>query len=183
MACDEVARYRELTPESRARWQASSAYLPGGDTRHSIFWEPYPIFVASASGCRVRDVDGVERLDFINTMTTLIQGHAWPPVMDAVREQLGRGVAYNAPNDHQVRLAKLLCDRIPGMERVRFANSGTEATLNAIRAARAFTGKNLFAKVEGGYHGSHDAVSVSVRVDPGEAGDPARPRPIPASAG
>ena len=179
----ELARYLEMTPESKNRWEEAAKYLPGGDSRHSIFWDPYPIFITSASGCHVVDADGVDRLDFINTMTTLILGHAAPPVMEAVQEQLARGVAYNAPNEHQIRLAKLLCQRIPSFDLVRFTNSGTEATLNTIRTARAFTGKNRFAKIEGGYHGTHDAVTISVRVDPDAAGDPLRPRAVANSAG
>ena len=180
---DELARYLELTPESKARWQTASEYLPGGDSRNSIFWDPYPIFITEASGAHVIDVDGNDRIDFINTMTTMILGHAFPPVMDAVYEQLSRGVAYNAPNEHQIRLAKLLCERIPSFDLVRFTNSGTEATLNTIRAARAFTGRSKFAKVEGGYHGTHDAVTVSVRVDISEAGDADRPQAVAASEG
>lgn len=180
---NELARYLELTPRSRSFWQEAQDYLPGGDSRHSIFWDPYPIFVTSASGCHVVDADGVDRLDFINTMTTMILGHAPGVVVEAVRSQLERGMAYNAPNVHQVRLAKLLCDRVPSIDLVRFTNSGTEATLNALRAARAVTGKSRFAKVEGGYHGTHDAVTVSIRVNPQEAGDPQRPRAVPGSAG
>ena len=179
----ELARYLELTPKSKARWQEAAEYLPGGDSRNSIFWDPYPIFVTSASGCHVVDADGVDRLDFINTMTTMILGHAPPPVMGAVKEQLDRGVAYNAPNEHQIRLAKLLCDRVPSFDLVRFTNSGTEATLNTIRAARAFTGKNKFAKVEGGYHGTHAAVTVSVRVDVKKAGEAQQPKAVAASEG
>ena len=180
---DELTRYQQMTPESRERWLEATEYLPGGDSRHSIFWDPYPIFVASASGCHVIDADGTDRLDFINTMTTMILGHAPKPVMDAVKQQLDHGVAYNAPNYHQVSLAKLLCERIPSFDLVRFTNSGTEATLNTLRAARAFTGKSKFAKVEGGYHGTHDAVTVSVRVDPEKAGDPQRPTAVAASEG
>ena len=180
---DEVTRYQQMTPKSRERWLEATDYLPGGDSRHSIFWDPYPIFVASASGCHVIDADGTDRLDFINTMTTMILGHAPKPVMDAVKQQLDEGVAYNAPNYHQVSLAKLLCERIPSFDLVRFTNSGTEATLNTLRAARAFTGKSKFAKVEGGYHGTHDAVTVSVRVDPEKAGDPQRPTALAASEG
>ena len=179
----ELARYLELTPKSKDRWQEAAEYLPGGDSRNSIFWDPYPIFVTSASGCHITDADGVDRLDFINTMTTMILGHAPPPVMGAVKEQLDRGVAYNAPNEHQIRLAKLLCDRVPSFDLVRFTNSGTEATLNTIRAARAFTGKNKFAKVEGGYHGTHDAVTVSVRVDVKKAGEAEQPKAVAASEG
>ncbi len=180
---DEVSRYLALTSKSRAVWEEAKEYLPGGDSRHSIFWEPYPIFVTETSGCHVVDADGADRLDFINTMTTMILGHAPEPVVQAVEKQLRKGIAYNAPNEHQVRLAKTLCERIPSMDLVRFTNSGTEATLNTLRAARAVTGKSRFAKVEGGYHGTHDAVTVSLRVDPQQAGAADNPQPVAGSAG
>ena len=179
----ELERYQDMTPKSKAAWEEAKQYLPGGDSRNSIFWNPYPIFVEEASGAYVVDADGTDRLDFIGTMTTLILGHAPQPVVDAVRSQLEQGVVYNAPNRHQVRLARLLCERIPSFDLVRFTNSGTEATLNTIRASRAFTGRDLIAKAEGGYHGSHDVVSVSVRVDPGKAGERLRPDSLPATEG
>ena len=179
----ELDRYIELTPNSKEAWEEAKRYLPGGDSRNSIFWNPYPIFVDQANGAHVIDADGTNRLDFIGTMTTLILGHAPEPVMEAVRTQLDQGVVYNAPNRHQVRLARLLCERIPSFDLVRFTNSGTEATLNTIRAARAFTGRSLIAKAEGGYHGSHDVVSVSVRVDPGKAGERLQPEALPATEG
>ena len=179
----ELNRYLEMTPNSRAKWEEACDYLPGGDSRNSIFWKPYPIFIVDASGSRVMDADGVQRVDFINTMTTMILGHGPAPVVNAVRRQLDRGFGYNAPNERQVDLARILCERIPSFDLVRFTNSGTEATLNTLRAARAFTGRNRFAKVEGGYHGTHDGVTVSVRVDPELAGDPNSPVPVPASAG
>ena len=183
MNSDELTRYLELTPNSRALWEEAREYLPGGDSRNSIFWRPYPIFITSASGCHVVDADNVDRLDFINTMTTMILGHGPEPVLKAIGQQLKHGLAYNAPNQHQIRLAKLLCQRVPSFDRVRFTNSGTEATLNTLRAARAFTGKSRFAKVEGGYHGTHDAVSVSVRVDPALAGEPNQPQALASSSG
>ena len=179
----ELERYLELTPMSRAKWEEACEYLPGGDSRNSIFWKPYPVFITDASGSRVMDADGVQRIDFINTMTTMILGHGPAPVVNAVRRQLDKGMGYNAPNERQVDLARILCERIPSFDLVRFTNSGTEATLNTLRAARAFTGKTRFAKVEGGYHGTHDGVTVSVRVDPALAGDPDNPVPVPASAG
>ena len=179
----EQDRYIGMTPKSREAWEEAKRYLPGGDSRNSIFWNPYPIFVEQANGAHVVDADGTDRLDFIGTMTTLILGHAPEPVVDAVRSQLDQGVVYNAPNRHQVRLARLLCERIPSFDMVRFTNSGTEATLNTIRAARAFTGRSLIAKAEGGYHGSHDVVSVSVRVDPGKAGERLHPDALPATEG
>ena len=183
LSTDELTRYLELTPNSRAQWETAREYLPGGDSRNSIFWKPYPIFIKSAAGCHVVDADDVDRLDFINTMTTMILGHGSKPVMDAVRRQLDLGVAYNAPNEHQIHLARLLCERVPSFDQVRFTNSGTEATLNTLRAARAYTGKSRFAKVEGGYHGTHDAVTVSVRVDPLQAGPMEHPDPVSGSEG
>ncbi len=179
----ELERYLEQTPLSRAKWEEAREYMPGGDSRNSIFWKPYPIFITDASGSRVIDADGVQRIDFINTMTTMILGHGPAPVVNALRRQLDRGFGYNAPNEKQVDLARILCERIPSFDLVRFTNSGTEATLNTLRAARAYTGRTRFAKVEGGYHGTHDGVTVSVRVDPSIAGDPDSPVPVAASAG
>ena len=183
MPSNEEIRYRETTPKSRAIWEEACRYLPDGDSRHSIFWNPYPIFTESARGAAVTDADGVERLDFINTMTTMILGHGPAPVLEAVRQQMEHGLAYNSPNRHQVELARLLCERIPSFQQVRFTNSGTEATLNTLRAARAFTGRSKFAKVEGGYHGTHDAVLVSLRIDPSSGGDHDNPQPVPSSGG
>ncbi len=179
----ELNRYLELTPKSRAKWLEACAHMPGGDSRNSIFWKPYPIFITQGEGSRVTDVDGVQRIDFINTMTTMILGHGPAPVVEALHRQLEIGVGYNAPNERQVDLARVLCERIPSIEQVRFTNSGTEATLNTLRAARAYTGRTRFAKVEGGYHGTHDGVTVSVRVDPAVAGEATRPAPVAASAG
>ncbi len=180
---NELERYLQSTVKSKALWEEAKQYLPGGDSRNSIFWAPYPIFVDHASGCHVVDSDGVDRLDFIGTMTTLVLGHGPKPVLDAVENQMKQGVVYNAPNAHQIRLAKLLCERIPSFDLVRFTNSGTEATLNTIRAARAVTGKSKIAKVEGGYHGSHDQVSVSVRVNPAKAGERSHPNAMAATEG
>ena len=180
---NELELYLQSTIKSKALWEEAKQYLPGGDSRNSIFWAPYPIFVDHASGCHVVDSDGVDRLDFIGTMTTLVLGHGPKPVLDAVENQMKQGVVYNAPNAHQIRLAKLLCERIPSFDLVRFTNSGTEATLNTIRAARAVTGKSKIAKVEGGYHGSHDQVSVSVRVNPAKAGERSHPNAMAATEG
>ena len=179
----ELERYEALTPNSRAMWEEARRYMPGGDTRNSIFWAPYPVYINHGEGCHTLDVDGIDRLDFIGNMTSLPLGNAYPPVIQAVQEQAAHGLVYNAPNEHQIRLAKLLCERVPSVEMVRFTNSGTEATLNTIRAARALTGRTKIAKCEGAYHGTHDVVSVSVRNDPALAGDADRPRPVPSVGG
>ncbi|MEE2700920.1 MAG: aspartate aminotransferase family protein [Chloroflexota bacterium] len=180
---DELKRYYELTPKSRALFEEGKQFLPGSDTRSSIFHHPYPLILERGKGAAVWDVDGNKRTDFVANMTTLIAGHAHPQVVQALQEQASRGTAFGSPTESQYTLAKILCERIPSFDLVRFTNSGTEATLNCIRAARAYTRKNKIAKVEGGYHGTHDLVTVSVRFDPDESGDPAYPRSTAGSPG
>ena len=120
----------------------------------------------------------MDRLDFIGNMTSLILGNAYPPVVQAVQEQAARGIVYNAPNEYQVRLAKLICQRVPSVEMVRFTNSGTEATLNAIRAARALTGKVKIAKCEGwvSWHPRRGIRQCSQRPQPERRPGPAHAR-------
>ena len=179
----EMERYRQLTPGSRALWERASRVLPGGDTRTSIHWRPYPIYLSRGEGSRVWDVDGMERIDFQSNMTSLILGHAHPAVTAALHPVTDRGLVFGAPSEPQVRLAEILVDRIPSIEKVRFTNSGTEATMNCIRAARAFTGRSKIAKAEGGYHGTHDVASVSVRPALEEAGEPSRPASVAGTKG
>ena len=174
----EQARYVAANAGSSAKHNEASRWLPGGDTRNSIFWGPFPIYVSRAEGSRIVDVDGNERVDFINNMTTLILGHRHPAVVEALQEQLERGVSYPAPTPLVVEWGELMCERVQSLDKIRFVNSGTEATLNAIRAARAFSGKNLLAKCEGAYHGNHDAVQISVTPDVGLAGDAESPTSV-----
>ncbi len=175
--------YRKRTPRSAALHAQAKRVMPGGETRTSTFFAPYPVVIAEASGVYVQDVDGNRSLDFMNNATTLIHGHAFPPVMEAARSQIERGTAWGALNEHQIALAALLCDRVATLDQVRFTNSGTEATMMAIRAARAFTGRDIILKVEGGYHGTHDTVSVSISPVPDQAGSGSVPTGIPASPG
>src|ERR671920_1497559 len=117
-----------------------------------------PPYIAEGSGLRVRDVDGNEYRDFLGNYTSLILGHAHPAVVAAVEAQVRRGSAFAAPTQVEVELGEELRRRVPSIERLRFTSSGTEATMFAIRAARAFTGRDLVAKFEGAYHGTHDTV-------------------------
>ena len=158
----ELKEYHRKTPKARKYYQTASRYLPGGTTRTLSFFQPYPLFIEKGRGCKLFDVDGNERIDFFNNATSLILGHANPAVVKAVRERAKLGTAFHAPTMHEVELARLLCERIPSVERVRFMNSGTEAAMMAIRAAKAFTGKNKIGKMEGGYHGSADQDRKSV---------------------
>jgi glutamate-1-semialdehyde 2,1-aminomutase len=158
-------------------------YLPGGDTRTVAFFTPYPLYMERGQGCRLYDVDGNEYIDLLNNYTSLIHGHAFPPVVEAIARQAALGTAYAACTENQHQLAELIAERVASVDQIRFCNSGTEATMNAVRAARAFTGKDKLVKMEGGYHGSHDAVEISVHPPLDRAGPANCPHSIPDSRG
>ena len=162
---DVQDQYEQLTPASRALWDRALGSLPGGNTRTTIFQDPYPVYVARGEGCRVIDADGIERIDFISNYTSLILGHCHPRVVEAVQRQAETLMSVAAPSELEVELAEKIRERLPSVEQIRFANSGTEATMMAIRAARAFTGKTTIATFAGGYHGSHD-YAASIPADP-----------------
>jgi glutamate-1-semialdehyde 2,1-aminomutase len=152
--------------------------MPGGNSRHSITLSPYPVYVASGKGARVTDADGEERIDFLNNYTSLIVGHANPAVVQAVQRRMALGSAFAMPTEEEVALAELLVERVPYIDRIRFCNSGSEAVLLALKAARAYTGKPKIAKFEGAYHGIYDYVQVSEVVSPDEWGDPDAPASV-----
>jgi glutamate-1-semialdehyde 2,1-aminomutase len=160
-----VDAYRRSTPRSQDLHERATAVMPGGDTRSVTFHRPYPSYVERGSGCTLVTADGEELLDFLNNYTQSVLGHAPPAVVEAVTERFGRGNGLAAPTEPAVELAERLVERVPSFERVRFGNSGTEATMNAIRAAMAATGNETVLKVEGGYHGTHDTVEVAVDAD------------------
>ena len=162
----EIERYVARTPKSRQLHEEAVRYLPGGTSRAAHYFDPHPIYADHGAGHYVYDVDGNRYLDFENNATSLILGHAHPDVVEAMQHAVARGSSFSNPVEAQIRLAKILCERIISMDMVRFTNSGTEATLNTIRAARAFTGKHKIAKFEGAYHGSHEYASVSFRIPP-----------------
>jgi glutamate-1-semialdehyde 2,1-aminomutase len=180
---DPEETYRRQTPGSRALHQRAVAVMPGGTTRTTTYFEPYPLYIARGEGCRVWDVDGTERLDMLGNYTAMILGHAHPKVVEAVRKQAARGTGFAAANPLEVELAALLCERVPSLDMVRFCNSGTEATMFAMRLARAFTGRPKIARIEGGYHGTHDYAEVSTHPDVAEAGPPDAPAARPDSIG
>jgi glutamate-1-semialdehyde 2,1-aminomutase len=153
--------YRRRTVKSEAWYQRARQVMPGGDTRTGTYHLPYPLFIERGQGCRLWDADGNEYFDFLNNFTSLLHGHAHPSVHEALVTQGTQGTVHGSANSLQVRLAELLVERVASVDQVRFCNSGTEATLFALRAARAFTGKTKIMKMEGGYHGSHDWVSVA----------------------
>lgn len=174
----EIDQYQANTSKSKALQEQATRYLPGGSSRGTSYFAPYPTFIDHAQGRYIHDVDGNSYLDFMINATSLIIGHAHPDTVDALQGQAARGTSFSGPTEAQIRLAKILCERLPSVETIRFTNSGTEGTLNAIRVARAFTGKYKIAKFEGGYHGAHEYVSVSVR-PPAAKLDPNGPTAIP----
>lgn len=151
----------------------AQSVLPGGDTRSVTYYQPYPAFVESASGPTFETVDGETMLDFLNNYTQSVLGHAPDPVVEAMCTRLQQGNNVAAPNRDIVRLAEQLVERTPSIESVRFGNSGTEATMNAIRAAMAWTGNERILKIDGGYHGTHDTAEVAVGDEGADVGIPA----------
>ena len=153
--------YRLDSARSRDLYQKALGLMPGGNTRHSITLAPYPIYASTGRGCRVVDVEGEERIDFVNNFTAVIVGHANPKVIEAVQDQLESGTAFSMPTERDLELASLIVERVGNIDKIRFCNSGSEAVMLAIKAARAHTGRPKIAKMEGGYHGIYDYAQVS----------------------
>ncbi|MEO5939484.1 MAG: aspartate aminotransferase family protein [Candidatus Limnocylindrales bacterium] len=160
--------YLARTPRSRALFDRATGSLPGGSTRTTVYSAPYPPYVASGAGLEITDVDGNRYRDFLGNYTSLILGHAHPAVVSAVEAQVRRGSAFAAPTETEVELAEELRRRVPSIDHLRFTSSGTEATMFAIRAARAFTGRPLIAKFDHSYHGTHDLVMAGTPGVPDE---------------
>ena len=183
MLDDPEAIYRQTTPASRRLHEKAVAFMPGGTTRTTTYFDPYPLYIERGEGCRIWDVDGTERIDMLGNYSSMILGHAHPKVVEAIHKQAARGTGFAAANPVEVQLAELLCERVPSVDAVRFCNSGTEATMFAMRLARAFTGRPKIARMEGGYHGTHDYAEVSTRPVVAEAGPPDAPIARPDSMG
>jgi glutamate-1-semialdehyde 2,1-aminomutase len=157
--------YRERTHRSAVLFEKAVQVMPGGNTRQSIAFKPYPLFLESGKGFSLYDCDGNAYIDFMGNYTSLIHGHCDPDVTAAVREQVEKGTPLGCLAEKQITHAGMLKQRIPSVEMVRYTNSGTEATMFAIRTARAVTRKDKIIKFEGGYHGTHDAAKVSLIPD------------------
>ncbi len=166
-----------------ALFEEACQVIPGGVSRNTIFRRPHPYYVEKASGCYVTDIHGVERIDFANNMASLIHGHADPAIVHAVTEQLQKGTAFTMATEAEIRFARLLCDRVTGIEKIRFVNSGTEAVMAMMKASRAYTGKSKIAKAEGAYHGAYDYAEVSQTAGPDNWGDENRPNSVPVANG
>ncbi|WP_019852946.1 aspartate aminotransferase family protein [Actinopolyspora mortivallis] len=156
--------YESRTPGSLAAFRKAHEYLPGGDTRTMTSYDPHPLYFDEGQGVRLRDVDGNWYTDFLANYGALVHGHNHPALLEAVHERVELGTAPGGPTLSQIEHARRLCERVPSLDTVRYCNSGTEATMWALRAARAFTGRDLVVKISGGYHGTHDWSQVDAFV-------------------
>ncbi|UCF97268.1 MAG: aspartate aminotransferase family protein [Spirochaetaceae bacterium] len=175
--------YFKRTTKSRELNSEATRSLPGGDTRQSVYFYPYPTYMVRGEGCYIFDQDGNQYIDYMNNYTSLFHGHNHRKIREVVTKQLTCGTVFGAPHKSQFELADIICERVPSIENIRFCNSGTEATMLAIRAARAYTGKDKIIKMEGGYHGTHDVAEASVSPSLEEAGDAESPNVVPYSRG
>jgi glutamate-1-semialdehyde 2,1-aminomutase len=181
-------RYAERTKRSAELFADASRVVPGGagsSARTVKFgWKPYPPFVAGGSGSRITDVDGNEYVDYLLGLGPMILGHRHPAVTEAVTRAITEfGTCPGLPYELEVEAAAKVVDAVPGIEMVRFSNSGSEAVGTAVRLARAYTGRRLIIRFEGHYHGWQDTVYWSNHVDPAAAGPADSPRPVAAGPG
>lgn len=173
-------QFQENTPKSHRMYQDACNFLPGGVAGNGKFLEPYPIYIQKAKGEKLWDIDNNEYIDLVMGSGVHIFGHSPKIVLDAVEKQIHQGIHFYLPAEVEVELSKKVCKLMKAIEMVRFVNTGTESTLMALRAARAYRKKDKIAKFEGNFHGQHDSVLISTL---GTAGDPPNLQPHVDSAG
>ncbi|MFL2763708.1 MAG: aspartate aminotransferase family protein [Dehalococcoidia bacterium] len=170
--------YIAKTPVSKAQWQKGQSSMPGGVIKGAYWSSPYPDYVDRAEGCYVWNLDGQKFVDFGNHHSAMLLGHSHPNVIKAIEKELKRGLGLGGPTTLEAEISEEIVNRFPSVDQVRFANSGTEASLHATRMVKTITGRPKIAKFEGAYHGSHDALEVSVATPLDKAGDSASPNSI-----
>lgn len=159
-----VETYQKNTPVSKALFQRAKQVMPGGVSHNVHYFPPYPFFVRGAKGSKIWDVDGNEYIDLWMGHFTHILGHHPELIQEAIDKQLREGIHWGIVFEKQVEWAEIICELVPCAEMVRFCCSGTEATMYAIRIARAFTGKRIILKVAGGWHGANSELSVGIKI-------------------
>lgn len=178
----EERGYRERTPKSAALFERARQSMPLGVASSFQAYDPYPLFMTDARGSRITDADGNEYIDFDMAFGVLAAGHSHPLLAEALQHRVANGTCYTFPVEDGIALAEEIRERF-GADLVRFSNSGTEATMDAIRVARGYTGREKIVKFEGGYHGHHDDVLVSIQPPRDAMGPNESPATVPASAG
>jgi glutamate-1-semialdehyde 2,1-aminomutase len=179
---EQEAIFVKRQPSSAALASRAKHVLAGGVTSSWQITTPQPVWLSHGAGGKVYDADGNEYVDLHGGYGAALAGHAHPAIVAAVRAQVSRGTHFAQPTEDAIAVAGELARRW-GLPRWRFANSGTEATMDAVHLMRSYTGRDLIIKVEGGYHGHHDSVQVSVMPDPAEAGPRDRPHSVRSSSG
>jgi glutamate-1-semialdehyde 2,1-aminomutase len=179
---EEITRFVERTPKSQALYDRAERVMPFGVTSSFQSGDPHPLYLESGRGSTVTDIDGHSYIDYHAGFGTMAVGHAHPAVKAAIERAAGRGTHFAATTEPAVDLAEEIAGRF-GLDKVRFTNSGTEATLDAVRLGRAASGKDGLLKIEGAYHGHHDAVMYSVTPTIDTSGPRARPWSVPFSRG
>jgi glutamate-1-semialdehyde 2,1-aminomutase len=182
IAAREEESYRGRTRRSAELFERAGRSLPLGVASSFQVYDPYPLFMTDARGSRIWDADGNEYIDFDMAFGVLAAGHSHPKLAAALQRRVANGTCYTFPVEDGVELAEEIKARF-GADLVRFSNSGTEATMDAIRVARGYTGREKVVKMEGGYHGHHDDVLVSIQPPRDAMGPVESPRTVPASAG
>ena len=177
------AEYLRLTPRSRAQWERGRPVMPGGVIKGAYWKSPHPTYVERADGCYLWDLDGRRYVDFSNHHSATILGHNHPAVVEALQRELERGLAFGAPTTLEAEIAEELVKRFPSIDKVRYMNSATETSIHTTRLVRAVTGKQKIAKFEGAYHGSLDALEISVFPPLDKAGPDESPTPVAAWKG
>ena len=178
----EIARFEERTPKSKALYERAENAMPYGVASSFQAGDPYPIYLDRGKGSQVWDLDGNQYIDFHNGFGSMLAGHSHPKVRAAIEEAAATGTHFAATTEAGVALAEEIKRRF-GVEKVRFTNSGTEATMDAVRLARAASGKDVLLKIEGSYHGHHDAVMYSVLPSFDSGSQDERPWSVPFSRG
>ncbi|HYM96553.1 MAG TPA: aminotransferase class III-fold pyridoxal phosphate-dependent enzyme, partial [Candidatus Sulfotelmatobacter sp.] len=178
----EEETFRRARPRSHQLWTEAREVLPRGVPSSFQDAAPQPVFVERGKGSRVWDVDGNEYVDFHNGFGVMVVGHAHPKIVDAVSRQVAMGSHFAQPVEDGTIVARELVRRFK-QPKWRFTNSGTESTLDAVRIARGFTGRERLIKIEATYHGHHDALMVSVEPPPALMGPADSPASVPQSEG
>lgn len=178
----ERARLRERTAKSGEYFARASKVMPGGVPSQFQKNDPWPVYLTRGHGATVWDVDGNEYTDFHNGFGVMTVGHANPVIAAAVKARMDEGTHFAAPTEGSIIVAEELRRRW-GLPHWRFTNSGTESTMDAIHLARGISGKDVIVKIEGTYHGHHDAVMVSVKPPADQMGDRSRPNSVPYGLG
>src|SRR5216683_2889816 len=179
----EEAEFRGRTPRSHEIHERAKKTMPAGVSSSFQAVPPYPLFISHAQGSHIWDIDGNVYVDFHLAFGSLLVGHSHPVLVEALRDQLGKGSLYSLPSADTVFLAEEMVRRFAPIEQVRFCNSGTEATMDALRLARAHVGRDKIVKIEGSYHGHNDAVLMSTKPSLADAGPIEHPNTVPASKG